>query len=715
MKKWIVSFLLIIILTVLPASPASAEIDDADVPEAIEIIRLINEFRVTLGLNPYTFSFDLARAAQDHSEYQARTGISSHVGEGGSHERDRAKVYGYDQGVATFNVDEMIYNGITATPEVAVQWWIDSPIHYPLVTSDVYQEVGVGIAYSEEGRKYYTVNIGVVPGYTSPGPMSYRAPSVEEYKGAPPTPVEVSEPEFDGSIYHNYVQGQTLEAIAEAYEIPLNTLLTLNGLTASSKPVDGQLLLIQPPTVAPPTSTPVPTDAPEPTDTREPTPTEEAPRETQTPTQTGSGNGGQTGTSPGAGFPSGDNNLLWWLLGGLAVVLGAVVWFWYLPTLRKTAQEEGVDLDDWLSDSDERDRDKAEEDHLHAIDVTSHGTTTAAFDHLPRKSQTVLLQDVAEQALEAYPLKVVSVNLLRYVLNAEFLVDAHPLDDPDAVKKYVLRVSAPGFHSRAEIASELDWLAAINRDTKLSVPVPVRTKDGRWVETVDHPELGTWRYCAVFEYLPAKSIKDQITPKQMEFLGALIALLHNHGEKFNPPKGFVRKHWDLEGLKGEMLDVPPYQAFAALTEEERQVVFDAEEIVGEGMAALGTGPDVYGLIHGDLHLKSLLFYQGRPVVIDFDTCGYGYYIYDLAVAIWDIFDREDFSELRSSLMNGYRKVRQISAKEESLLLNFVAGRLMAQIITWAPRREHSPLTQVADKAIEKQVQQLKLLIQHINR
>ena len=714
MRKWILSFILVVVLGALLVSPASAEIDDADVPEAIEIIRQINEFRVGLGLNPYTFNLDLARAAEAHSEWEAETGTSSHVGENGSHERDRAKVYNYDRGVATFNVDEMIYNGITATPDAAMYFWTNSPIHYPLVTSDVYHEIGVGIAHSEDGRIWYTVNIGVVPGYTSPGSMSYRAPLEEEYKSDPTTPVEVAEPEFDGAIYHNYVQGQSLEAIAEAYEIPLSTLLTLNGLTAGSKPVEGQVLLIQPPRVAITTETPIPTDAPLPTDTPEPTATEESPVGTQAPTRQGSAPGGQPGGAPETSLPDTSTNWYWWVLGILVVGLAAVAWFWYLPTLRKTAQEEGVGLDDWLSDEDKKDDDRREDAHTHTIDISAHGTTTAAFDHLPRKSQAVLLQDVAKQALQAYSLEVISVNLLRYVLNAEFLVETRPQDGGGA-KKYVLRVSAPGFHTKAEIASELEWLYAINRDTKLSVPVPVRTKKGEWVETVDHPDLGIWRHCVLFDYLPSQSIKDQINPKQMEFLGALIALLHKHGERFNPPKGFMRKHWDLEGLKGELLDVPPTQAFAALTEEERKVVSGAEQIVRAGMEALGHGPEVYGLIHGDLHLKSMLFDKGKPVVIDFDTCGYGYYIYDLAVAIWDIFDREDFSELRVALMQGYRKVRQLTAREESLLMNFVAGRLMVQIITWAPRRAHSPLTEIADIAIEKQIGQLKLLIQHMNK
>jgi Ser/Thr protein kinase RdoA (MazF antagonist) len=129
------------------------------------------------------------------------------------------------------------------------------------------------------------------------------------------------------------------------------------------------------------------------------------------------------------------------------------------------------------------------------------------------------------------------------------------------------------------------------------------------------------------------------------------------------------------------------------------------------MEELGTGPEVYGLIHGDLHLKSMLFTaDNRPVVIDFDTCGWGYYVYDLAVAVWNIFNRDDFTVLRDALVRGYRKVRPLSRMEETLMIHFVAGRLMAQIMTWAPRRAHSPLKETADKAIDRQISQLRALL-----
>ena len=257
----------------------------------------------------------------------------------------------------------------------------------------------------------------------------------------------------------------------------------------------------------------------------------------------------------------------------------------------------------------------------------------------------------------------------------------------------------------------MEWLNAIVHDTKLIVPIPVKTTSGNWVQTVDHPALGIFRHCVLFEYLPAAAVEDTITPHKMEFLGAMIGLIHRHGAGFNLPPGFIRKHWDLEGLRGEMLDVPVTQALASLTDEERDVLKQAEKLVAEAMTQLGTSPQVYGLIHGDLHLKSLLFStDGRPVVIDFDTCGYGYYIYDLAVAIWNLFDRDDYTALRDALLRGYRKVRPISEKEESLITHFVAGRLMIQILIWAPRRRISTLNETADKAIDRQIAQLKALL-----
>ena len=57
------------------------------------------------------------------------------------------------------------------------------------------------------------------------------------------------------------------------------------------------------------------------------------------------------------------------------------------------------------------------------------------------------------------------------------------------------------------------------------------------------------------------------------------------------------------------------------------------------MQRLGQGPNVFGLIHADAHLDNVLFDGQQARLIDFDDCGFGYRIYDVAVALWELRHR----------------------------------------------------------------------------
>jgi Ser/Thr protein kinase RdoA (MazF antagonist) len=51
---------------------------------------------------------------------------------------------------------------------------------------------------------------------------------------------------------------------------------------------------------------------------------------------------------------------------------------------------------------------------------------------------------------------------------------------------------------------------------------------------------------------------------------------------------------------------------------------------------LGYGPDLYGLIHADLHQGNYLFHGDEVRVIDFDDCGWGHFAHDLAVTVSEL-------------------------------------------------------------------------------
>ena len=44
------------------------------------------------------------------------------------------------------------------------------------------------------------------------------------------------------------------------------------------------------------------------------------------------------------------------------------------------------------------------------------------------------------------------------------------------------------------------------------------------------------------------------------------------------------------------------------------------------------------MIHADMHSQNVLIQEDKLSVIDFDDAGFGWYGFDLAVAVWDRLD-----------------------------------------------------------------------------
>lgn len=84
--------------------------------------------------------------------------------------------------------------------------------------------------------------------------------------------------------------------------------------------------------------------------------------------------------------------------------------------------------------------------------------------------------------------------------------------------------------------------------------------------------------------------------------------------------------------------------------------------------------DDRGLIHADLHLGNALFRAGDVRLIDFDDCGLGHRVYDLAVALGELRDEPGYPAFRDALLDGYRRHRDI---DPTSLDDFIAVRQVA--------------------------------------
>ena len=86
------------------------------------------------------------------------------------------------------------------------------------------------------------------------------------------------------------------------------------------------------------------------------------------------------------------------------------------------------------------------------------------------------------------------------------------------------------------------------------------------------------------------------------------------------------------------------------------------------------GVDAGGLIHADLHLGNAIFQGGDVKLIDFDDCGTGPRVYELAVALWELRDQPNYPAYRDALLAGYRARREIDVAH---LDDFIALRQVA--------------------------------------
>ena len=98
------------------------------------------------------------------------------------------------------------------------------------------------------------------------------------------------------------------------------------------------------------------------------------------------------------------------------------------------------------------------------------------------------------------------------------------------------------------------------------------------------------------------------------------------------------------------------------------------EAVATRMAETFPAVHDVGLIHADLHLGNAIFHRGGVKLIDFDDCGTGHRLYEVAVALWELRDRPDYPAYRDALLDGYRSRRDLDVTH---LDDFIATRQVA--------------------------------------
>ncbi|MDT9592859.1 phosphotransferase [Nocardioides zeae] len=284
-------------------------------------------------------------------------------------------------------------------------------------------------------------------------------------------------------------------------------------------------------------------------------------------------------------------------------------------------------------------------------------------------------------ALPAYGMgPAVDVRLLSLSENGTYLVR----DDDRVV---VARVHRHGYQDAASIRSELAWTDALRVDADVRTPAVVPTLDGEQVVRLDRPEGE--RHVVLFTYVPGTTAEESPLPVAYDALGALTARMHRQVEDWPRPDGFTRFHWDAaaclgpDARWGSWRDAPGVDAGSA-------VLAEAEEVVLARLEEYGTGPGRYGLVHADLRLANLMVDDERRLtVIDFDDCGHGWFLYDLAAALsWQEHEAHVPAAVADWLA-GYATQRSLGADDLAMVPVFVMLRRL-MLTAWLGTHPDSP-------------------------
>lgn len=128
---------------------------------AEQLLAYLNAARARFGLPPMSYSFELSAAAQAHVLDKARFPDNPHVGTDGTTAAERLLRSGYRGGYA----GEATAWGFS-DPREAVEFWVNSDSHRPLILNQLGTEVGIGYAedYSSKNVWHWTAEFGIAYG-----------------------------------------------------------------------------------------------------------------------------------------------------------------------------------------------------------------------------------------------------------------------------------------------------------------------------------------------------------------------------------------------------------------------------------------------------------------------------------------------------------------------------------------------------------------------
>jgi Ser/Thr protein kinase RdoA (MazF antagonist) len=272
------------------------------------------------------------------------------------------------------------------------------------------------------------------------------------------------------------------------------------------------------------------------------------------------------------------------------------------------------------------------------------------LDKQPIDERAAAYDALAEIALRAFGATAHEVVFLGHNSGAAYRAETA------RAGRLLLKVHAPQGDSEGlsapAILGGLQWLAAMAEVTDLPVQRPLPDPSGALLPSVSFRGLSL--PCSLQRWLDGQQV-EALSTDQAHRVGDLLGRWHAFSEGHaTTAAGAVR--YDGLHLAHALDDLRVLSTSGAIANDSWHTIEQAVAQVRSLMDALGTSPDVFGVVHGDLNPDNIIVAgDGSVQFIDLAQLVLAPYLWDLGTALYQ-YSYQDAS-VRRALMAGYREAR----------------------------------------------------------
>jgi Ser/Thr protein kinase RdoA (MazF antagonist) len=225
-----------------------------------------------------------------------------------------------------------------------------------------------------------------------------------------------------------------------------------------------------------------------------------------------------------------------------------------------------------------------------------------------------------------------------------------------------IRVSQPGYvGGPAAVISEIAWVQALRQElSEVGILQVVPSPRGPAVAVV-RDDAGTGWVCISTRFVSGVPLEDLPSPvAYYDTIGRWSALFHNQYRSWRLPYGFRRFSWAIEDMVGPSSRWGRWEAIAGMSDAELGLLTRAQQRALEVLEDYPKNADNWGLIHADLRPSNILADGDKLTVIDFDDCGFSYFLYDYAAALTFVEHEPYAPAMAKAWMSGYEQVNHLT-------------------------------------------------------